>query len=269
MKSTTESRESMKPDYESPGVQLYHGDCLEVMATLPDGSVDTVITDPPYGTTKCKWDDVIPLDAMWEILTGVAGPRMPVVLFGSEPFTSVLIMSNIDNFKYCWYWKKERGTGFILSDRRPLMIVEPICVFYEKQPQYHPERKELDKPYTHAMPHKKGKYQGSEPLDSLTEGGGRIYKTYTHETPTQFLEFSRKTIGNYHPTQKPVPLMEYLIKAYTDEGETVLDFAMGSGTTGVACVQSGRNFIGIELEQEYFDIAVQRIEEAQQQQSFL
>jgi len=256
----------MKPDYESPGVQLYRGDCLEIMPTLPDGNADAVITDPPYGTTQCKWDDVIPLDGMWIRLKRVSRARTPIVFFASQPFSSTLICSNIEMFKYDWVWKKPKGTGHLNAKKQPMRDKEDIVVFYTKQCVYNPQM-------LHGSPYKDKAGKDHESRTSMTESYGE-YSNYREDNmgtryPKQVLEFGVVERNTVHPTQKPIPLMEYLIKTYTNEGDTVLDFAMGSGTTGVACVNTGRKFIGIEIEQEYFDIAVQRIEEAQQQASLL
>jgi len=256
----------MKPDYESPGVQLYRGDCLDVMPLLGDGSVDAVITDPPYGTTKCKWDEVIPLDGMWERLKGVAGPNSAIVLFATQPFTSILICSNVKMFKCDWVWKKPKGVGHLNAKKQPMRDKEDVIVFYAKQCTYNPQMS-----YGNPYKDKAGKDHNSR--SSMTDSYGK-YSNYREENfgtryPKQVLSFGVVERNTTHPTQKPVPLMEYLIKTYTNEGDTVLDFTMGSGTTGVACINTGRKFIGIEIEQEYFDIAVKRIEEAQQQASLL
>ncbi len=242
-------------------IKLILGDCIDVVAGLEPSSVDAIITDVPYGTTKCKWDTIIPFPDLWRIVKHALKPKGVFVTTSTQPFTSALIMSNPERFKYCWYWKKERGTGFILSNRRPLMIVEDILVFYETQPTYNPQRKLLDKPYRHVLPIKKGKFENETPLPNSFEKGERKYAEYTHDTPTQFLEFSRDNacIGSTHPTQKPVALFEYLVKTYTNEGDTVLDICMGSGTTMEACVNTGRRGIGIEKEQKYYDIAVSRL----------
>jgi site-specific DNA-methyltransferase (adenine-specific) len=230
--------------------------------------VDAIITDIPYGTTACGWDVVIPFAPMWEGVKRVLKPRGVFVTTASQPFTSMLVMSNLKWFKYEWIWIKERGTGFILSGRRPLMIIEDILVFYPDQPIYNPQRRKLKKAYRHILPIQKGKFEGSSTLSNSFENGIRKYTERTHDTPTQVLEFSRDDagIGSLHPTQKPVSLYEYLIRTYTNPDDTVLDICMGSGTTGVACVKTQRNFIGCELKPEYFEIAQRRIAEAQLQE---
>ena len=241
---------------------VIHWDCLEVMKSIPDGSIDAIITDPPYWTTACKWDSVIPFEPMWKELKRIIKPNGAIVLFSSQPFTSFLIQSNIDDFKYCWYWKKERWTWFATSWKRPLMIIEDIPVFYKKQPTYKAEWKKLDKPYTHVLPMKKWKFEWEQKLKNSTIEWERVYKEYTHTTVNQMLEFSRDNWcrNSLHPTQKPVALIEYLIKTYTNEWETVLDFTAGSWTTWVACKNTNRNYILIEKEKEYIDIINKRLE---------
>ena len=247
-------------------VELKQGDCLELMKNIPDGSVDLVLTDPPYGTTACKWDSVIPFEPMWAQLNRIIKPNGAICLFGSEPFSSALRMSNIKNFKYDWVWKKPRGTGHLNSKKQPLRDVENVSVFYKKQCTYNPQYS-IGEPYS-AL--KGGK------ISKVSESGVTTYGKFMNGAeyrndnngfryPKQVLEFGVVERGTLHPTQKPVPLLEYLIRTYTNEGETVLDFTMGSGSTGVACVNTNRNFIGIELDEGYFNIAKKRIEEAQEQ----
>jgi len=239
------------------------GDCLERMKEIPDGSVDMVLTDPPYGTTACKWDSVIPMEPMWEQLKRVIKPNGAIVMTASQPFTSRLGASNIKQMKYCWYWRKSKATGHLNAKKMPMKNVEDVVVFYKKQPTYNPQG---------TIPIHKIKRNGdSHMARGVTTGatsvltGGLKTKEYLQEStnyPRQVLDFASegKTV---HPTQKPVALMEYLIKTYTNEGETVLDFTMGSGTTGVACVNTGRSFIGIEMDENYFQIADERIGKAQ------
>lgn len=232
-------------------IDLRHGDCLEVMKQLPAGSVDLVLTDPPYGTTACKWDSVIPLEAMWSAINHVSKKCSAVVLTASQPFASVVIASNVKNYKYEWIWKKEAGTGFLNAKKQPLRNHENVLVFYWSQCNYNPQ------------------FSTGTPYVCKKGGDTSVYRTSGIVTtvnsglrhPTTVLSFNRDR-NKFHPTQKPVALMEYLIKTYTKEGDTVLDFTMGSGTTGVACVNTGRNFIGIELDETYFNIAKKRIEEA-------
>ena len=229
--------------------RLYRGDCLEIMKDIESGSIDAIITDPPYGTTACKWDSIIDFDLMWEQLNRIIKPNGAIVLFGSEPFSSALRMSNIKNYKYDWVWVKEQGTGFLNSKKQPLKNHEQICVFYKKQPTYNPQMRTGFKPYTCK--------QGITKTDNYGKQTGAVTVSNGTRYPLNTLEFKRDKL-KLHPTQKPVALMEYLIKTYTNETETVLDFTMGSGTTGVACKNTNRNFIGIEKDEKYFKIAEKR-----------
>jgi DNA modification methylase len=234
-------------------IQLYNGDCLEIMKNIPDNSVDMILTDPPYGTTKCKWDSVIPFEPMWEQLNRIIKPNGAILLFGSEPFSSALRMSNIKNYKYDWVWDKKQAGNVLNAKKQPLKTFENIIVFNSKT--YYPIMR-------------KGKMRKKGGLNKQPEITGKVkldYMTYNDEYyPIAILEFSNADKRNrLHPTQKPVALLEYLIKTYTQEGETVLDFTMGSGSCGVACINTNRNFIGIELDENYFNIAKERIEQAQ------
>ena len=226
------------------------GDCLERMKEIPDGSVDMVLADPPYGTTKCKWDSVIDLPLMWEQLKRVIKPKGAIVLFCAEPFASTLRVSNIKQYKYDWVWVKDNGTGFLNSKKQPLRNNEQVAVFYKKQPNYIPQMRTGFKPYTCR--------QGDTKTDNYGKQTGAVIVSDGSRYPLNTIEFKRDK-DKIHPTQKPVALMEYLIKTYTNEGETVLDFAMGSGSTGVAAKNLSREFIGIEMDQGYFDIAQARI----------
>jgi len=210
-----------------------------------------ILTDPPYGTTACKWDSVIPFEPMWEQLNRIIKPNGAIVLFGSEPFSSALRMSNIKNYKYDWKWDKVIGSGFQVAKYKPMMRSEDVCIFGTGgKVNYYPIKIKRDKPI-------KG-YAVNNSLSNPLAKADKKVRTYTHKNPTNILEF-RKVKGTVHPTQKPVALMEYLIKTYTNEGEVVLDFTMGSGTTGVACKNTGRKFIGIEKDAGYFEIAKQRL----------
>ena len=231
-------------------IQLFKGDCLEVMKQIPDGSVDAIITDPPYGTTACKWDSVIPFDLMWEQLNRVIKPNGAIVLFGSEPFSSALRMSNIKAYKYDWVWDKKKGGSIMNLKSQPYKTHEIISVFnkHNYYPIMESQKERTGKTYS------KGEANGIK-----NYGDERIYK---EKYPKSILENSNANQkGKQHPTQKPVELMEYLIKTYTNPQETVLDFTMGSGSTGVAAVNTGRRFIGIEMDDKYFGIAEQRINE--------
>jgi len=231
-------------------MKLIQGDCLEKMKDIPDGSVDMVLTDPPYGTTACKWDSVIPFDKMWERLNKLIKPNGAIVLFGSEPFSSALRMSNIKNYKYDWVWNKKRVSNPAMAKKQPLRSLENIVVF--NRHNYYPQGL---LPCTKKLG---GNSKGSRGLS--TEVKKKDYKQEWTNYPRNLLEISADNYGKncFHPTQKPVALMEYLIKTYTNEGKTVLDFTMGSGTTGVACKNLNRNFIGIELDEKYFKIAQER-----------
>ena len=237
--------------------KLYQGDCIELMKDIPDGSVDLVLTDPPYGTTACKWDSVIPFEPMWEQLNRIIKPNGAICLFGSEPFSSALRMSNIKNFKYDWIWDKRIPSGMSYARFQPMRQTENISVFCNGKTVYNPQMVKRDKPI------KKGgnKYSPSAPIQACKEGKD-FKKTYEYKNPINLIVFDKIRKGSLHPTQKPVALLEYLIRKYTNEGETVLDFTMGSGSTGVACVNTNRNFIGIELDEEYFKIAENRIKQA-------
>ena len=244
-------------------IKLYKGDCLELMESIPDGSIDAIITDPPYGTTACKWDSVIDFDLMWEQLNRIIKPNGAIVLFGSEPFSSALRMSNIKNYKYDWVWEKTKPLGFLNAKARPLISHELISVFSSgtctstsKTMPYNPQglkdiNRVLKNTDTDSLGMRDSRKKGSEYVQTKTSYPRSVLK-YSHDN------------SKLHPTQKPVELMEYLIKTYTNANETVLDFTMGSGSTGVACVNTNRNFIGIEMDENYFNIATKRIEEAQE-----
>jgi site-specific DNA-methyltransferase (adenine-specific) len=244
-------------------MELYKGDCLEVMKNIESGSVDAIITDPPYGTTACKWDSVIDFDLMWEQLNRIIKPNGAIVLFGSEPFSSALRMSNIKNYKYDWIWKKNRGSNFATLKYQPFKEHEIISVFNKHN--YYPIKEERSESGKSRLGYK----FKNKPSESTINGGKFISNgsdEYTNplgknlRNPSSVQKFNTE-VGK-HPTQKPVALMEYLIKTYTNENEAVLDFTMGSGTTGVACKRLNRNFIGIEQDDKYFEIAKNRIENA-------
>jgi site-specific DNA-methyltransferase (adenine-specific) len=244
-----------------PDVLLYRGDCLEEMSKIPDGSVDLVLTDPPYGTTACKWDSVIPFEPMWAQYKRAIKDNGAIVLFGSEPFTSLLVVSNLPMFRYDLVWDKVNlYTGTLLANKRPLKRHENILVFYEQLPTYNKQWRE-GRAYSMTRNCKGvGEYATNEYCRTKTINTGQ-------HNPCSVIEIKGdiKREKGLHPTQKPVALLEYLIKTYTNEGETVLDNCMGSGSTGVACVNTNRDFIGIELDADYFKIAGKRIAEAQAQ----
>lgn len=245
-------------------IDLHLGNCLEVMKQIPDKSVDAIICDLPYGTTACKWDSVIPFEPLWEQYKRVIKDNSVIVLFSGEPFTSNLICSNINNFKYRVTWDKMQGGGFLNSKKRPLTRVEDICIF-----SYVPLGKSTYIPIMTAKPAKNIRPHGNrKPCDVTTYGkhSSKLSDTYNNSLshPTDLIAISSKqkecnSINRVHPTQKPVALMEYLVKTYTNEGDTVLDNCMGSGTTGVACKNLNRKFIGIEQDPTYFQIAKERI----------
>lgn len=233
---------------------LILGDCLEEMQNIPDGSVDMILCDPPYGTTACKWDSIIPFEPMWEQLNRIIKPNGAICLFGSEPFSSALRMSNIKNFKYDWIWDKRIPSGMSYARFQPMRQTENISVFCNGKTVYNPQMVKRDKPIKGGGM-SKGETTNNQHLIAL-------HKTYDYKNPTNLIVFDKIRKGALHPTQKPVPLLEYLIRTYTNEGETVLDFTMGSGSTGVACINTGRNFIGIELDEKYFNIAKERIDKS-------
>jgi len=230
-------------------INLMQGDCLELMKTIPDGSVDMVLTDPPYGTTACKWDSVIPFEPMWEQLKRVTKKNGAIVMTASQPFTSALVMSNVKMFKYCWVWDKVNPTGHLNAKKRPMKKLEDVAVFCRGLTPYNPQGLVWN-------PRKKSRSPKTKGSDCYGRHGSDNIATW-QGYPTERIEV--KNENGLHPTQKPVALMEYLIKTYTNEGETVLDFTMGSGTTGVAAKNLNRSFIGIELDEGYFKIAKDRI----------
>jgi site-specific DNA-methyltransferase (adenine-specific) len=233
--------------------KLYNGDCLEVMKDIPNKSIDMILCDLPYGTTKCKWDIIIPFDELWEQYNRIIKDNGAIVLFGSQPFTSKLICSNIDNYKYDWIWDKKKSPNFRGVKYQPLIPYEIISVF--NTTKYNPQMVE-------GKMRKKGGYPSKNEEQAISRGTEP--KTNNLYYPKAILEFSKANNkeSGLHPTQKPVALLEYLIKTYTSENETVLDNCMGSGSTGVACMNTNRQFIGIELDKSYFEIAEKRIKEA-------
>lgn len=232
-------------------IDLRQGDCLELMKDIPDKSIDMILCDLPYGTTRNKWDCAIPLDKLWEQYERIIKDTGAIVLFSQTPFTQILGVSNIKLLKYEWIWEKDNGTGFLNAKKMPLKIHENILVFYKKLPTYNPQMRTGFKPYTC----KQG--SGSSNWNYNENFGGYVTENNGERYPIDIIEFKKDS--GLHPTQKPVALLEYLIKTYTNEKETVLDNCMGSGSTGVACLNTNRNFIGIELDENYFNIAKERI----------
>ena len=266
-------------------MKLIQGDCLKEMTKIESGSIDLILADPPYGTTACKWDSIIPLEPMWEQLKRVIKPNGAIVLFGREPFSSYVRISNIKNYKYDWIWEKSKATNFLFAKQMPLIAHEDIIVFYKNKPTYNPQK-------TKGKPYNKGIEKRTEIEAVGRIGNGNLIENKTGLRNPRSVQYfvTAEREGKLHPTQKPVALMEYLIKTYTNSPcencggggfvesisldcdiqtctdckgikprETVLDFTMGSGTTGVACRNLNRDFVGIELDEKFFEIARRRI----------
>lgn len=232
-------------------IQLLHGDCLELMKDIPDGSIDMILADLPYGTTRNKWDSVIDLEKLWGQYRRIIKDHGAIVLTAQTPFDKILGVSNLKNLRYEWIWQKDGGTGHLNAKKMPMKDHENILVFYKRLPIYNPQMRQGE-PYTQKSG--KGSSNYGEQTQVMTYNKGERY-------PLTTIKFNRDK-NKLHPTQKPVALFEYLIKTYTNEGETVLDNVMGSGTTGIACLNTNRNFIGMELEEDYFKIANERIADA-------
>jgi site-specific DNA-methyltransferase (adenine-specific) len=241
-----------------PKIELMQGDCLEKTKAIPDGSIDMILCDLPYGTTACSWDSVVPFDKLWEQYNRICKETSPIVLFGQEPFSSKLRLSNIGSWKYDWYWEKERLTNIAQVKKRAGKTIETISVFYRKQCTYNPQMSK------HHGKLRSNKVKNGK-MGILTDSGEKKVFEYNDtgfRYPTQLLTFQRDCLkSNLHPTQKPVLLCEYLVKTYTNEGDLVLDNCAGSGTTGIACMNLNRNFILIEKEEKSFKIAEKRINE--------
>jgi len=227
--------------------KIYNMDCLEGMKYIDDKSIDMILCDLPYGITACKWDSIIPLEPLWEQYERIIKDNGAIVLTASQPFTTKLINSNIELFRYCWVWEKEQGVNFLMAKKQPLKVHEDICIFSKQQTKYNPQM-------TKGKPYISGKGDSGEVT-------GKVKKIQTQNEGTRYprsiIRFKRET--GLHPTQKPVALFEYLIKTYTDEGDIVLDNCIGSGTTAIACINTNRNYIGFELDKEYYEIAKNRI----------
>lgn len=234
------------------------GDCLELMKEIPDGSVDMILCDLPYGTTACKWDIVIPFEPLWEQYRRIIKENGAIALFGSEPFASFLRVSNMEMYKYDWVWEKTKASSFLNAKKMPLRAYETISIFYKKQPTYNPQYIEGGKPYK-----KINVSDGRASIYGRCDKSGVIKESKDgRRYPRNVIKFSNPNNSSFHPTQKPVALLEYLIKTYTNEGEVVLDNCMGSGSTCVAAINTGRHYIGFEKDPQYFEIAKRRIEEA-------
>lgn len=240
-------------------INLMHGDCLELMKLIPTNSVDLVLCDLPYGLTANKWDVIIPFDKLWEQYNRIIKDNGCIALFGREPFSSELRLSNKKMYRYDWIWKKSRVGRFVQAHKMPMTSYENISIFYKHLPTYNPQMRE-GKPYKRNDGKFVGKLKSSKNYKVKQVEGDRVYKG---RFPIDVIEFSNPNNKNVHPTQKPVDLLEYFIKTYTDENMTVLDNCMGSGSTGVACVNTKRNFIGMELDDKYFEISSKRISESQ------
>jgi site-specific DNA-methyltransferase (adenine-specific) len=237
--------------------KIYHDDCLIGMKEIPNNFIDCIICDLPYGTTQNTWDSIIPLDELWEQYKRICKPNAAIILFSQQPFTAKLIMSNIDMFRYEWIWEKDNATGFLNAKRMPLKIHENILLFYEKLPTYNPIMRQGFKPYfSKRKKPQSSNYNWYKAVSSGSEDGSRY--------PIDIIQFNKDN-DTFHPTQKPVKLVEYLIYTYTNEGDIVLDNCMGSGTTAVAAFNTNRHFIGFEKDEKYFKLAEKRIKENQQQ----
>ncbi len=240
-------------------IQLLEGDCLELMGGIPDGSVDMILCDLPYGTTACKWDMVIPFEPLWAHYKRLIKPNGAIVLFGSQPFTSMLAMSNLPMLRYEFVWEKTEASGHLNAKRAPMKAHENLLVFYAKQPTYNPQ-----KTSGHKRKIARNVDRAAKQSECYGAQEGVTHYDSTERYPRSVLKLSTdKQKSTLHPTQKPVALCEYLLKTYTNEVETVLDSCMGSGSTGVAALNTGRRFIGIEKDERYFQIAKNRIESAQ------
>jgi site-specific DNA-methyltransferase (adenine-specific) len=240
-------------------IKLINEACETALKNIPDGSIDAIINDPPFGVTQCKWDDALDMKVMWPEYIRVLKPTGIIVLFSSQPFTSKLIVSNEDMFKYCWHWEKEQGTNFLNALFQPLRVMEEICVFSPasgKKTTYNPRKTMRDKIASIALPKTSSDIQGTFASQNQEE---KTYIEYTDRQPKNILRFPRDRT-NFIPTQKPVALLEYIVETYTNDGDTVLDPTMGSGTCGVACKKLDRKFIGIEVDPDHFEIARKRIE---------
>jgi site-specific DNA-methyltransferase (adenine-specific) len=233
-------------------ITLYNDNCFNIFPLIADKSIDAIICDLPYGTTSCKWDTILPFDKLWEQYERIIKANGAIVLFGSQPFTSALVMSNPKWFKYCWTWDKVKPNGHLVAKIRPMQRTEDICIFGKDKIIYNPQMTKRDK-LKKSKEYSRTNIMGGEQTNFET-------RELSEKYPQSILEFSNASQKDkLHPTQKPVALFEYLIKTYTNEGDMVLDNTMGSGTTGVACKNLNRNFIGIEKDKNYFNIALNRI----------
>ncbi len=238
---------------------LWQGDCLDWLPKIPDECVDLVLVDPPYGTTACKWDAVIPFEPMWEQLKRVTQPNAAIAFCAGQPFTSALVMSKPKWFKYCWVWKKNKKTGHLNAKKRPMLGHEDIIIFCKGSTEYNPQKRQR-------TTERKAGNKANSKSNSVYGTEGESFQDsqsdwLNPDTVLSKIDCVHNSSDRFHPTQKPVELMEYMIRTYTNEGEVVLDFTMGSGTTGIAAKKIDRHFIGIEKDPKYFEIAKKRIAE--------
>jgi hypothetical protein len=239
-------------------ITVVNANCLDYMNSMADGSVDSVICDLPFGTTNCEWDQAIPFNELWPAFKRITKKNSPIVLFAAQPFTSVMITSNVEAYRCHWYWEKEKGTNFFKTKQQPLRVIEDICIFsYSGTYTYNPILVPLEKPYRHTLPLKHSAITGKGEIQAT---GERQYKDYTHSQPKNVLRYARDN-GNKGqvPTQKPIALMEYLVRTYSNPGDVVFDATIGSGTTGVAAKRLGRHFVGVERDPKHYEIALARI----------
>lgn len=232
--------------------QLYQGDCLEVMKDIPDKSIDMILCDLPYGVLKATWDIIIPMDTLWTYYKRIIKDGGVIALFGNEPFSSKIRISNLSWYKYDWYWDKKIPSGMTYAKYQPMRQIELVSIFYGFKSFYYPQKSQRNTPI-------KAGGINNKSASGLSIGCKPLKKTYNDKNPTTLISFDKVRHKSLHPTQKPVEILEYLIKTYTLEGETVLDNCMGSGSTGIACINTNRNFVGIEKDENYFNIAQTRI----------
>ena len=247
--------------------KIYNCDCLEGMKHIPNASIDAIICDLPYGTTSCTWDSVIPFDQLWEQYKRIVKPNAPIVLFGQEPFSTLLRMSNFQNYKYDWIWDKQFGGNFVNAKFQPIKTHELVSVFCYGTTNYYPQMLKRKEPIKQGGNGQKEGKAVRLAINKHTEEFGKLHKVYDEKFPDSQLHFSVRddVADHFHPTQKPVDLLRYLIRTYSNEGDTILDNCMGSGTTAVACIREKRHFIGFELNADYYDKACKRIDAVQRQ----
>lgn len=237
-------------------IKLYNECCFEALDKIEDDSVDLLLTDLPYGTTNCKWDSPLPLDRLWVHYNRICKTNAAMIFTAAQPFTSALVMSNPKNFKYSWVWEKSKATGYLNAKKMPMRAHEDICVFYRKPPIYNPQKWQST-PYNKGTAHRPTDVYGKQTTTTVKNDSGMRYPR-----SVQYFKTAESEGKSIHPTQKPVSLMSYLIETYTNPGQVVLDNVMGVGTTGIAAVKTGRHFIGMEIDEEYFSVAEKRISEA-------